>query len=107
MKDRPMSVLRFEPTEAQIQHACIELLRQLTIPVYRVGQRDARGAQDPGVSDLIVLSPTYGTIFAEVKTKSGAQSAAQRQFMCDVEAAGGRYELVRSCYELACLLGGS
>lgn len=102
-----MSVLLFQPTEAQIQDACLELLHQLAIPVYRVGQRNARGTQDPGVSDLIVLSQRHGTIFTEIKRKSGLQSAAQRQFMRDVEAAGGRYELVRSSSELARLLGGA
>lgn len=93
------------PTEAAVQHACIQLLGQLEIPVYRVGQRNAHGTQDPGVSDLIVLSRRHGVIFVEVKRPDGIQSPAQQIFERDVRDAGGRYELVRSSEELARFFG--
>ena len=94
-----------EPSEAQVQRACIELLCQLEIPFYRVGQRDARGTQDAGVSDLIVLSPTKGVLFIEVKQPKGKVSRAQIQFALDVVKACGRYEVIRSAQDLAKLLG--
>lgn len=93
------------PTEAAVQRACIQLLGQLEIPVYRVGQRNAHGTQDPGVSDLIVLSRRHGIVFVEVKKPGGVQSPAQQIFERDVRDAGGRYELVRSSEALARLLG--
>lgn len=93
------------PTEAAVQRACLQLLFQLEIPVYRVGQRNAHGTQDPGVSDLIVLSPRHGIIFAEVKRPDGIQSPSQQIFERDVVDAGGRYELIRSSEALARLIG--
>lgn len=92
------------PSERQVQGACIALLNMMDIPVYRVGQRDARGTQDPGVSDLIVLSPKLGVIFVEVKTEVGKQSGAQRDFETAVTRAGGTYRVVRSAHQLAQLL---
>jgi hypothetical protein len=51
-----------------------------------------------GVSDLIILQPNR-TIFLEVKTSTGTQSAVQKEFQKKVEALGFEYLLVRSLEE--------
>jgi len=51
-----------------------------------------------GVSDLIVLIPNK-TIFFEVKTLTGVQSKAQKEFQKQVEDLGYDYHLVRSLKE--------
>lgn len=48
-----------------------------------------------GVSDLIVLLPNK-VIFCEVKTETGVQSDAQKDFQKQVEDLGFEYILVRS-----------
>ena len=49
----------------------------------------------PGASDLIVLFPNRA-IFCEVKTPTGIQSEAQKDFQEQVEKLGFEYILVRS-----------
>lgn len=48
-----------------------------------------------GVADMTYLSPC-GVIFLELKFGDGKQSAAQIEWQRKVEAAGYRYEVVRS-----------
>jgi hypothetical protein len=91
-------------SEAQIQQ---EIRRALLIAgwrVWRVGQRNAKGTQDAGVSDLIAMKPGLGVVFVEVKAPSGRQSAAQRWFEAVCRAAGGRYLLARSVDDVLELL---
>ena len=48
-----------------------------------------------GASDLIVLFPNH-VVFCEVKTQTGVQSEAQKDFQEQVENLGFEYILVRS-----------
>ncbi len=48
-----------------------------------------------GVADLTILS-TAGTIFIEMKTENGHQSAAQKEFQTKVEAMGYHYHVCKS-----------
>lgn len=52
----------------------------------------------PGASDLIVLFPNK-PVFCEVKTPTGKQSEAQKEFQIQVEKLGFEYILVRSLDE--------
>lgn len=83
-------------TEAQRQQAVREALQAAGWKVWRVGQRDARGTQDPGVSDMICLARGRGVLFVEVKDDEGRQSADQAEFQADCDAAGVPYVLARS-----------
>lgn len=51
-----------------------------------------------GVGDLILLVPTqeYSFLVIELKTKTGRQSREQKMFQRYVEAAGGKYIVVRT-----------
>lgn len=72
--------------ERVVQKQIIDLLRQLQIPFWRIGQRDARGTQDPGVPDIVCFVPWAGpserlTVWIEVKRSDGGRlSEAQRHF---------------------------
>jgi hypothetical protein len=59
-----------------------------------------------GVSDLLFLMPagTWPYLCIEMKTKTGRQSPAQKEFQNNVEAVGARYALVRSFDEFVSLI---
>jgi hypothetical protein len=59
-----------------------------------------------GVSDLLFLMPegTCPYLCIEMKTKTGRQSPAQKEFQNNVEAVGARYALVRSFEEFVSLI---
>ena len=59
-----------------------------------------------GVSDLLFLMPagTCPYLCIEMKTKTGRQSPAQKEFQHNVEAVGARYALVRSFDEFVSLI---
>lgn len=59
-----------------------------------------------GVSDLLFLMPagTCPYLCIEMKTKTGRQSPAQKEFQNNVEAVGARYALVRSFDEFVSLI---
>lgn len=59
--------------------------------VWRVGQRDARGTQDPGVSDLFAVHRARRLlVFVEVKRPDGGvESEPQAAFGAAVKAVGG------------------
>lgn len=61
-----------------------------------------------GVSDLLFLMPagTCPYLCIEMKTKTGRQSPAQKEFQNNVEAVGARYALVRSFDEFVSLIRG-
>lgn len=66
-------------SEAAVQREVVRYLKALGYRVWRVGQRNARGTQDPGVSDLIVIGK--GRLwFMEVKREDGKQRPDQREF---------------------------
>lgn len=84
-------------SEAAVQREVVRYLRALGYRVWRVGQRNARGTQDAGVSDLIVLG-NGRCMFVEVKRADGRQSDAQKEFARAVFAVTDRphYAVVRS-----------
>lgn len=91
--------------ESKVQRALIEVLEVFGYVVYRVGQRNATGTQDPGVSDLIALCARDRLIlFVEAKKVGGRQSLAQRGFQLAIEAAGGYYILADDAVVLAGVL---
>lgn len=59
-----------------------------------------------GVSDLILLIPNklHHALCIEMKTETGRQSDAQRQWQFKVEQQGYRYEVVRSLEEFKKLI---
>jgi hypothetical protein len=91
-------------SEARIQQDIRRALLMAGWQVWRVGQQNAKGTQDAGVSDLIAMKPGLGVVFVEVKAPSGRQSAAQRWFEAVCRAAGGRYLLARSVDDVLELL---
>ncbi len=101
--------------EHQLQVACVNwfnfqypMLRGCLVAVPNGGRRDAiTGARlkaegaTAGVADLILFQQRgrSGVLLIEMKTKTGRQSAAQRQWQDIVEAQGYRYVICRSLYE--------
>ena len=93
--------------EHQTQRACVNWFRYiyddaLIFAVPNGGRRDketgsrlkAEGVL-AGVADIIILS-SAGTVFVEMKTKSGTQAASQKDFQKRVEALGYHYYVCRS-----------
>jgi hypothetical protein len=81
--------------ERLVQKEIIELLRLKHIPFWRIGQRDARGTQDPGVPDIVCFPERHrglglvATLWIEVKRSDGGRWApAQRAFSAIVKAVG-------------------
>ena len=97
-------------SEAQIQREIVNALKAAGWTVWRIGQRDARKTQDPGVPDLYAMRPWalgYGTALAvwiECKRADGKQSDAQKDFERLCEHAGKRYILARSLNDIKELL---
>ena len=93
--------------EHQTQIACVNWFRYVyddavIFAVPNGGRRDrVTGAKMKaegvlaGVSDLIILS-SVGTIFIEMKTRTGSQAATQKEFQKMVEALGYHYHVCRS-----------
>lgn len=102
--------------EHNLQTACVNWFRyqyptfsKMLIAVPNGGRRDAiTGAMLKaegvlaGVADLILLIPNrrYHSLLIELKTKSGTQSKAQKEWQQEVERLGySKYILVRSIEE--------
>ena len=103
---------RQQPTESQIQRACVKWFRlqfpeiePLFFSVPNGGYRMATTAkimkaegQRAGVADLILLLPRqcYGALCIEMKRGKGRQSEAQKEFqrLCDLH--GQKYVVCRS-----------
>ena len=102
--------------EHNLQTACVNWFRwqyptfsKMLIAVPNGGRRDAiTGAMLKaegvlaGVADLILLIPNrrYHSLLIELKTKSGTQSKAQKEWQQEVERLGySKYILVRSIDE--------
>lgn len=80
-------------------------LGKLLIAIPNGGKRDIREAArlkkqgvTPGASDILCLVPNdkYNYLCLETKTETGTQSAEQKEFQKQVEAAGGLYLIYRS-----------
>ena len=98
-------------TEAQLQTSIVQALQMrgafaFSVPNEALGQIHARAGHGrmamlkamglrSGVSDLVVLLPGR-VVFMEVKTATGRQSDAQRDFQALVTALGHQYAVVRS-----------
>ena len=59
----------------------------------------------PGESDLTLFAKGGQTIFIEIKTPAGRQSAKQRHFQQVVEGMGFRYVILRSLQDAERLIG--
>lgn len=102
----------FEPSESQIQRACVRWFRithqdiePLFFSVPNGGYRMATTAkimkaegQRSGVADLILLLPRqgYGALCIEMKTRKGRQSDEQKRFQEMCERHGSKYVICRS-----------
>ena len=103
-------------SEAAVQREVVRYLKALGYRVWRVGQRNARGTQDAGVSDLIVFGD-YRCFFLEIKRADGKQRPDQREFQRAVESINPaaeyelpieptvRYAVVRSLADVDRVLG--
>jgi hypothetical protein len=99
-------------TEAQVQREIVNALKLAGWSVWRIGQRDARKTQDPGVPDLYAMHRTrWGSLgfgsraWIEVKRPvGGVQSKAQRDFQEHCRECCVRYILARSVDDIKELL---
>ncbi len=53
-----------------------------------------------GVPDIILIRPGGGFVGLEVKTRTGVQSAEQKEFEADCDRMGAEYFIVRSVDEV-------
>jgi hypothetical protein len=78
--------------EAQQQARGIAHLRSTGWRVWRIGQKNATGTQDPGVPDVVAIHVEHGLLWWEAKREfGGEQSAAQKGFQAACRAAGVAY----------------
>src|SRR6185437_13127056 len=106
-------------TEAQVQREIVNALKLAGWSVWRIGQRDARKTQDPGVPDLYAMRSAAwratqtaylsvhgaGHVFIEVKRPvGGVQSPEQREFQSLAKMCGQPYILARSVDDIKELL---
>lgn len=93
-------------SEAAVQREVVRYLKALGYRVWRVGQRNARGTQDAGVSDLIVTGKNR-CWFLEMKRADGKQSSAQCTFGAHINTAVHPpvYAVVRSLADVDRVLG--
>lgn len=90
-------------TEIMVQTECLKELKKAGWLVWRVGQRNAKGTQDAGVSDLIAMRERL--VMIEMKRPvGGEQSPAQRAFQAACEAAGVEYRIARRVNDVRDLL---
>ena len=105
-------MIRQQPTESQIQRACVRWFRYqypeiepLFFSVPNGGYRMATTAkimkaegQRAGVADLILLLPRqgYGALCVEMKCGKGRQSEAQKEFQRLCDQYGQKYVVCRS-----------
>jgi len=98
-------------SEASVQREIVNALKLAGWSVWRIGQRDARKTQDPGVPDLYALKPlrpkstSPWAAWIEVKRPvGGVQSDDQREFQKLCDAACETYILARSVDDIKELL---
>lgn len=99
--------------EADIQRQIVRDLHMVLVPPFILhhsanesgkASRTAQGILKgmgvwPGFSDLLLLGPSRRVLFIEVKTSTGRQNPAQREFEGDVAGFGWPYAIVRSSAE--------
>jgi len=91
--------------EGRIKADVKQALTQLGWFVFNVAQFNKRGySVHCGISDLIAVGYAR-VLFMEIKTDTGKQSSAQREFMAQVQAHGGEYYVIRSLDELLSIEG--
>lgn len=106
--------------ESRIQQACVRWFRmqypryaRLLFAVPNGGGRSRVEAAimkgegvTAGVADLLLLVPSgeYPYLCIEIKTASGRQSPAQKEWQKNVEEAGGRYAVCRSLGDFMSLI---
>lgn len=96
-------------TESRLQQNCyvwlhnsFPFLRGLFLEINnnsenaREGMRHKCMGRQKGAADMCFLQPGGSAIFIEFKTETGKQSQAQANWQSTVQAAGYRYEIVRS-----------
>jgi len=106
-------------SEASVQREIVNALKLAGWSVWRIGQRDARKTQDPGVPDLYAMRSAAwratqtaylsvhgaGHVFIEVKRPvGGVQSPEQREFQSLAKMCGQPYILARSVDDIKELL---
>lgn len=102
-------------TEAMIQRACMDwLATQDDVYFFRANSGAFRTAQGryvktgrPGCPDIVACWRGGQFWGIEVKAEKGRQTQAQKKAQADIEAAGGRYVVVRSVGELKELINDS
>lgn len=74
----------------------VATLRDCGVRFWRIGQQDARGTQDAGPADIVFFDRRRRvTVWIEAKREEGGrQSADQRDFQLEAEAAGDVYLLL-------------
>ena len=89
-------------SETQIQNAIravlseIGIVRRNNVGVYLTRNGTPIAIGIPGEPDLTLFTQTGETIFIEIKTPAGRQSAKQKHFQKVVESYGFRYMIMRS-----------
>ena len=75
-------------SEAAQQMRGLQHLAALGWRCWRIGQRSAKGTQDPGVPDVYALHPAHGALWWEAKREHGGVSSFyQKHFAkCCAEA---------------------
>lgn len=99
-----MTTLAPTITEAEVQRAVLRVLSLHGWATWRIGQRNARGTQDPGVPDIYALHHEHGALWIEVKRPGGRQSAHQERFEELSVGAGQSYWLISDAAALHRLL---
>lgn len=74
----------------------IGIVRRNNVGVYFTAYGSPIRIGIPGEPDLTLFTKTGQTIFIEIKTPTGRQSAKQRHFQKVVESYGFRYIIMRS-----------
>jgi len=92
-------------TEAQVQREIVNALKLAGWSVWRIGQRDARKTQDPGVPDLFAMRCGRLGVWIEVKRPvGGRQSVHQLRFQRACIGTFQNYVLARSVDDIKELL---
>ena len=91
--------MKDQRTEAQIQQAIKNLLKQFSFAVWDTSQ-PFKARITPGLADLFVAGRGYN-LWVEVKAGYNKQTPEQIEFQREVEANGGMYLLAYSEMDVA------
>lgn len=102
-----LQYLRAVMPRALIHHSANELnMGGDRVRNARVQARSKRLGMMPGWPDLVVLTPSDGVIFFEVKAPGGSLSPDQRAMRETIERLGYPYAVVRSVEDVRAALAG-